>query len=333
MAALCVLFGGLAAGAQDGIIAKVNGKTITEADMKLAEAEIGSDLGSLPEPTKRRVLAEFLIENQLFADAAEGQKLASGAAFNERLQYWRRRALRDAYFDTTVRDTINDADARKLYDGLVGTAKPEEEVRARHILVESKDKARELFEKLAHGSDFAQLAKEHSKDPGSKDQGGELGFFTRGQMVPQFEEAAFRLKKGEVGEPFQSQFGWHIVARRRPPPATHAAVRGGQGPSGGGHDPQEGATDRRGLEGKGSDRVHRSRRSRAPWRRSAPGRARSSRQRRCRDRATRRESGNGQGGGEAVTVRACAADRRCRSCRACGWRLARQASATGAAPI
>jgi peptidyl-prolyl cis-trans isomerase C len=226
VAALFVLLGGFAAEAQDSVVAKVNGKTITEADMKLAEAEIGSDLGTLPEPTKRRVLVEFLIENQLFADAAEGQNLASGAAFNERLQYWRRRALRDAYFDTTVRNTINEAEARKLYEGMVGAAKPEEEVSARHILVDSKDKARELYEKLAHGSDFAQLAKEHSKDPGSKDQGGQLGFFTRGQMVPQFEEAAFKLGKGEVGEPFQSQFGWHIVRvddrRQRPVPRFEA---------------------------------------------------------------------------------------------------------------
>ena len=226
VAALFVLFGGLAADAQDSVVARVNGKTITEADMKLAEAEIGSDVGTLPEPTKRRVLVEFLIENQLFADAAEGQNLASGAAFNERLQYWRRRALRDAYFDTTVRNTINEAEARKLYEGMVGAAKPEEEVSARHILVESKDKARDLYEKLAHGSDFAQLAKEHSKDPGSKDQGGQLGLFTRGQMVPQFEEAAFKLGKGEVGEPFQSQFGWHIVRvddrRQRPVPRFEA---------------------------------------------------------------------------------------------------------------
>lgn len=210
-AALSVLLGGPAAIAQDRVIAKVNGKIITDADMKLAEAEIGNDLGSLPEATKRRVLVEFLIENQLFADAAEGEKLASGATFNERMQYWRRRALRDAYFDTTVRNAINDAEAKKFYDSQVSNTKPEEEVRARHILVESKEKARDLFEMLAHGSEFAQLAKEHSKDPGSKDQGGELGFFTRGQMVPQFEEAAFKLKKGEVGEPFQSQFGWHII--------------------------------------------------------------------------------------------------------------------------
>jgi peptidyl-prolyl cis-trans isomerase C len=209
--ALLAALAGVAAEAQERVIAKVNGKTITDTDMRLAEAEIGNDLGSLPEATRRRVLLEFLIENQLFADAAEGEQLGTGAAFNERLQYWRRRALRDAYFDKSVRATINDADARSFYARQTGTTRPEEEVRARHILVDSKEKAREIYEKIAHGSDFAQLAKEHSKDPGSKDQGGELGFFARGQMVPQFEEAAFKLKKGEVGEPFESQFGWHIV--------------------------------------------------------------------------------------------------------------------------
>jgi peptidyl-prolyl cis-trans isomerase C len=210
-AALVIALGGLGVAAQERVIAKVNGKTITDTDMKLAEAEIGTDLGSLPEATRRRVLVEFLIENQLFADAAEGQKLGAGQSFDERMQYWRRRALRDSYFDRSVRDTISDVDAKKFYDNQVSGLKPEEEVRARHILVDSKDKAREIFEKIAHGTDFAQLAKEHSKDPGSKDQGGELGFFKRGQMVPQFEEAAFKLKKGEVSEPFESQFGWHIV--------------------------------------------------------------------------------------------------------------------------
>jgi peptidyl-prolyl cis-trans isomerase C len=210
-AALVIVLGSLAAGAQERVIAKINGKIITDTDMKLAEAEIGTDLGSLPDVTKRRVLVEFLIENQLFADAAEGQRLGAGQSFDERMQYWRRRALRDAYFDRSVRDAISDVDARKFYDSQVNGLKPEEEVRARHILVDSKDKAREIFEKIAHGSDFAQLAKDHSKDPGSKDQGGELGFFRRGQMVPPFEEAAFKLKKGEVGEPFESQFGWHII--------------------------------------------------------------------------------------------------------------------------
>ena len=208
--AAILMLGSVAAGAQETVVAKVNGKNITEGDMQLAEAEIGSELGSLPDVTKRRVLVEFLIENQLFADAAEGQKLAAGADYNDRMQYWRRRSLRDLYFDKTVKDSVSDAEAKKFYDTQVG-AKPEEEVRARHILVDSKEQARELFEKVAYGTDFAELAKQHSKDPGSKDQGGDLGYFSKGQMVPQFEEAAFKLKKGEVGEPFQSQFGWHIV--------------------------------------------------------------------------------------------------------------------------
>jgi peptidyl-prolyl cis-trans isomerase C len=218
-----IALAGLAVRAQDGLVAKVDGKTITEADMRLAETEIGSDLGSLPEGTKRRVLLEFLIENQLFADAAEKQKLSTGSGFDERMQYWRRRALRDVYFDKSVKDTVSDTETKKFYDQQVGALKPEEEVRARHILVESKDKARELFEKILHGADFTGLAREHSKDPGSKDQGGELGFFSRGQMVPQFEDAAFKLKPGEVGEPFETQFGWHIVKvderRQRTAPA------------------------------------------------------------------------------------------------------------------
>ena len=223
---LLVFQPGMSARAQERPVAKVNGKIITDVDMKLAEAEIGNDLGSLPEATKQRVLLEFLIENQLFADAAEGEQLGTGPAFNERLQYWRRRALRDAYFDKSVRNSIKDVDVRQYYAGQVNTMKPEEEVRARHILVESRERAREVFEKIAHGSDFAQMAKEYSKDPGSKDQGGELGFFGRGQMVPQFEEAAFKLKQGEVSQPFESQFGWHIVRvddrRQRPVPPFEA---------------------------------------------------------------------------------------------------------------
>ena len=214
--------------AQERVVAKVNGKPITDGDMRLAEAEIGSDLGSLPEVTKRRVLLEFLIENQLFADAAEGQQLGAGFAAGEHLPYWRRRALRDAYFDRSVRDAVNDADARRYYASQSGAPQPEEEVRARHILLDSKERAREVYEKIAHGSDFAQLAKSYSKDPGSRESGGDLGFFGRGQMAPQIEEAAFKLRKGEVSEPFETQLGWHIVRleeRRRRPAPPFEAVR------------------------------------------------------------------------------------------------------------
>jgi peptidyl-prolyl cis-trans isomerase C len=197
--------------AQEKVVAKVNGKAITEADMQLAEAEIGNELGSIPAEARRRVILEYVIENQLFADAAEAAKLGSGAAFDERMQYWRRRALREYYFEAELKNSVSEAEAKKFYDQQVSSAKAQEEVRARHILVETEAQAKELQDRLGKGEDFVALAKTHSKDPGSKDDGGDLGYFGKGQMVPVFEETAFALKAGQVSSPVKSQFGWHIV--------------------------------------------------------------------------------------------------------------------------
>ena len=209
-------------GQDNRVVATINGKAITEGELNLADAEIGSELGNVPEGTKRRVLIEFMIESQLLADAADSAKLGQGADFEQRARYWRRRALRDVYFESKIKSAVTDAEARTFYDGQVAQMKPEEEIKTRHILVESEDEAKQLREKIAHGANFAQLAKEHSKDPGSKDDGGELGYFGRGQMVPQFEEAAFKLQKGDLSEPIQTQFGWHLIQlddrRQRKPP-------------------------------------------------------------------------------------------------------------------
>ena len=199
------------ASADEKVMATVDGKKITEADLKLAEFEIGGDLGQLPAATKRRVLVEYMIENQLFADAAERDKLSTGPAYEERLSYWRRRALRDTFFDKSVKGDVSDAVAKAFYEDQIKAMKPEEEVQARHILVDTEEKAKELADKIAKGGDFAALAKENSKDPGSKDDGGMLGFFGRGQMVPAFEAAAYALKKGEVSPPIKSQFGYHLI--------------------------------------------------------------------------------------------------------------------------
>jgi peptidyl-prolyl cis-trans isomerase C len=168
-------------------------------------------------------LLEFLIDNQLFAEAAESEKLAQGPEFETRLNYLKRRALREIYFEKIIKGGVTDADARKIYDEQVKLLKPEEEIQARHILVETEDKAKELKEKISGGGDFTALAKENSKDPGSKDDGGNLGYFGKGQMVPPFEEAAFKLAKGEVSDPVKTQFGWHLIKvedrRTRQPPA------------------------------------------------------------------------------------------------------------------
>lgn len=203
-------------------VANVDGVKIVESDLELAEAEIGGNLGTLDANTKRRVLVEYLVENQLFANAANKEKLASEPDFDRRLAYWRQRALREAYFEKKVKSQIGEDAAKALYDDKVKMIKPEEEVEARHILVAKEDEAKDLVSKIRAGADFAELAKEHSGDAGSKEKGGLLGYFGKGQMVPQFEQAAFALKPGEVSDPVKSQFGWHIIKlenrRQKPPP-------------------------------------------------------------------------------------------------------------------
>ena len=211
------------AAAEDKVVATVNGKPVTDADLAVAESEIGPDMGSMPDDQKKMSLLEFLIDNQLFAEAAEQSKLAEGPAFESRLAYLKRRALRELYFEKVIKGAVSDADARKLYDDQVKLIKPEEEAQARHILVDTEDVAKQVAQKLKDGGDFAALAKEFSKDPGSKDNGGDLGYFARGQMVPQFEEAVFKLNKGDVSDPVKTQFGWHIIKledkRTKAPPA------------------------------------------------------------------------------------------------------------------
>ncbi|MGH1419341.1 MAG: peptidylprolyl isomerase [Hyphomicrobiaceae bacterium] len=210
------------------IIATVNGKSITEADLAMAEKEIGRDLGQLPPATKRYALTEFLVENQLMADEAEKAKLENGKDFEGRLAYWRRRALRESFFEKKLKTSVSDSAAKTFYDDQIKKVKPEEEVQARHILVKTEEKAKELAKKIADGGDFAKIATENSFDPGSKDNGGMLGYFSRGQMVPEFEKTAFSLKKGEVSEPVKSKFGWHLIKledRRTKPLPTFEEVK------------------------------------------------------------------------------------------------------------
>jgi peptidyl-prolyl cis-trans isomerase C len=217
-----------AASAEDKVLAKVNGQEITEADIALADGDIGGELANLPPATKRRVLVEYIVETKLFADAAEAEKLATGPEFEKRLAYFRQRALRDQFFDKSVKGSISDAVAKGIYDDKVKMMPQEEEIQARHILVPTEEKAKELAENIGKGGDFAQLAKENSTDPGSKDNGGLLGYFGKGQMVPEFEQAAFGLKAGELSKPVKSQFGWHIIKvedRRQKKPPTFEEVK------------------------------------------------------------------------------------------------------------
>ena len=202
-------FAPVSAYAENKVIAKVDGVEITETDLKSAELEIGAELANIPKPQQRLVLLEFLIENQLLSQAAKKEKIDTQPDFQKRLAYYRKRAMRDIYFDKHVRKAVTDAEAKKIYDQEIKQI-PKEEIRASHILVETEKEAKDILATLKKGGDFAKLAKEKSKGP-SKTNGGDLNFFTKGRMVPAFEKAAFALKKDELSEPVKTQFGWHII--------------------------------------------------------------------------------------------------------------------------
>src|SRR5690606_32084504 len=139
----------------------------------------------------------YLIDIKLVANAAEAQKLANEPGFERRVAFARQKVLMEALLEKESKGAATDASMRKVYDESVAQNKPVEEVRARHILVETEEKAKELLAKLQGGADFAALAKAESKDPGSSD-GGDLGYFTEGQMVPEFAAAAFKAEKGAL---------------------------------------------------------------------------------------------------------------------------------------
>ncbi|MBZ0208855.1 MAG: peptidylprolyl isomerase [Hyphomicrobium sp.] len=214
--------------AGDKVVATVDGKAITEGDMKLAEGEIGSELGQLPADVRRRALAEYLIDNQLFANAAEAAKLGDTPEFQKYMAYLRQRALREQFFEKTLKGSVSEDEAKKIYNERVAQMKPETEFAARHILVADEAKAKELRAKIAAGEDFAKLAGENSTDPVSKKDGGFLGYFGMGQMVPEFEAQVAKMQKGELSEPVKTAYGWHIIKledRRQKQPPTFEQVK------------------------------------------------------------------------------------------------------------
>jgi peptidyl-prolyl cis-trans isomerase C len=199
----------LSALADDVVVARVNGVDIKQSDLDFAASEVGSRLGNYTPQDRKKVLLQYVIENELMAGAGQTDKLDQTDTFPGRVKYHERRALRDAYFDVKIHGAVTEAEAKKIYDEKIGQVKPEQEIHARHILVSTPEEAKEVSERLKKGEDFATVAKEKSKDASA--EGGDLGWFGRGQMLKPFEDAAFALDVGAISEPVQTQFGWHII--------------------------------------------------------------------------------------------------------------------------
>jgi len=212
----------------DPLVARVNGVDIRQSDLALAEDEVGASMPQMAPDQKREYLITYLSDVIILAQVADKQKIGDRDDVKHRVDFERNKVLMETLLQDTGKAALTDDAMHKVYDEAVKQMPPEEEVHARHILVPTEAEANEIEAELKKGADFAALAKEKSKDPGAAD-GGDLGYFTKDQMVPEFSEAAFKLDKGQVSDPVHTQFGWHIIKvedKRMKPTPTFDEVHG-----------------------------------------------------------------------------------------------------------
>jgi peptidyl-prolyl cis-trans isomerase C len=207
----------------DPVVAKVNGSEIRQSDLAIAEEDVGASLQQqqMTGDAKRDYLINYLSDVILVAKAAEDKKVADSSDFKQRLVFARNKLLMESVLQSEGKAAATDAAMRKVYDDAAKQMSTDQEVRARHILVASEDEAKAVLADLKKGGDFAELAKQKSKDPGAS-EGGDLGYFTKDQMVPEFADVAFKLETGQLSDPVKTQFGWHVIKvedkRHRPIP-------------------------------------------------------------------------------------------------------------------
>lgn len=195
---------------EDTVVAVVNGYQIRASEVRMAFDDVVGQLPNLPKKLRYPFVVEFLVERHLLAQLANKDGLAETEDYKRRLAAYQAKALRDSYLAQTISPTITEEEIKKVYDEEAKKLIETERIRARHILVASEKEALAIVEKLNAGAAFADLAKQFSLD-GSKDYGGDLGYFTAPEMVPEFSKAAFALEKGKFTAPVKTDFGWHII--------------------------------------------------------------------------------------------------------------------------
>lgn len=196
--------------AKDEIVAKVNGQIIHRSDVSAAARDILPQIANVAPKARYSFIVQYLVERVLLAQEAERNKVQDGKDFKQLLSFYRTKALRDSFVDNKVAGEITEAVMKDAYNKAIKNVSVAPEVRARHILVKTQKEATAIVAQLKKGADFAALAREKSIGP-SKARGGDLGYFTKDKMVPEFANAAFKLKKGEISAPVKTNFGWHVI--------------------------------------------------------------------------------------------------------------------------
>jgi peptidyl-prolyl cis-trans isomerase C len=201
-----------AAPAGDPVVARVNGSALFRSDVMALRATLPPQVQQQPMDQLYPRLLDQLVAMTLVAQTARKAKLNEDPAVKKMTNIADEQILQDAYFNGMMKKEITEAKLRARYDQTVKNAPPREEVHARHILVATEDEAKAIIAELKKGADFAKLASEKTTDPAGKASGGDLGYFTETEMVPEFAKAAFALKQGEFTQtPVKTQFGWHVI--------------------------------------------------------------------------------------------------------------------------
>jgi len=221
-AAVALPAGSMAADGDDPVIAKVGGVDVYQSELTLAEAELDPQFQRMPAEQRQLAALAAVVDIKTLARKAEADKFQDTELFKRQMAYLRDRTLHNLLFKAQVVDPITEEEIKARYEKEIAATPTEDEIKARHILVKTEEEAKAVIAELEAGKDFVELAKEKSTGP-SASQGGDLGYFTKGRMVPPFEAAAFALEPGEfTKEAVNTEFGWHVIlvedSRKAEPP-------------------------------------------------------------------------------------------------------------------
>ena len=201
--------------ADEYVIMKVNNQDVSSSEAQRMLDGVypqgqAPKFDTLAPDQKERLLRALMAEKIVYGEAVKAGVDKSDKV-TKQVEDVKHQIVVRTYLDTKTSDTISEADVKKEYDKMVDAMKDEKEVHARHILLASEQDAKDAKKKLDSGKSFEEVAKDYSKDAGTAKNGGDLGYFTKDKMVPEFANAAFAMKKGEISGPVKSPFGWHII--------------------------------------------------------------------------------------------------------------------------
>jgi peptidyl-prolyl cis-trans isomerase C len=213
----------------DTVVAKVGGDELRASDLADAAQGLPEELRGLPPSMLYPMLLDQLVDRRVIVLAAKKQGLQNDPAVQHAIARASDTVLQNALLTREIAPALTDDAIRARYEQNYAGKAGEEEMRASHILVADEAKAKEIIAELQKGADFADLAKKNSTDPSAAQNSGELGWFKKGDMLPEFSDAAFGLKPGEITkEPVKTRFGWHVIKleeRRVAPPPPLDQVR------------------------------------------------------------------------------------------------------------